>query len=182
MKNETIIGVLNDYLKVNKFLKSAENVRMNNIAFRVNQNQELELEESIKQWANENNINLFVINPDDVGTFSNVSVVSCDCISGSVTKPSYELIDKLKKPNTVILIKNIDKISDFNARVRMLNIINGDVFGKIIADDRECNGYKKLDKLLFAIATYDNSSLNEGSYYELFTVEAKDSFDMYDLK
>ncbi len=146
------------------------------VDFKVTSANATETECGIERWAKENNINLFVIEPDGTSINNNSKTISGSGFASRIIAPTAEQIDEMSKPNTVLFFKNIHQIKNKDYRYYLMRLVNRDQCHGFVADGREPGNYKKLENILFSVATVSASDLSSEDYYKLFTVEAKDVF------
>ncbi len=175
---KTIYEALNEQLDschVNRFAQDIESSCLG-VAFEVNFTNAAETECAIDLWAKENNINLFVVEPNGATIRNNSKSISGPKFNSPLIAPTTEQIDEMSKPNTVLFFKNIHQIKNKDYRYYLMRLVNRDQCHGFVADDREPGNYKKLENILFPVATVSASDLSSEDYYKLFTVEAKDVF------
>lgn len=146
-----------------------------NIMFVVDDSLRQHVNETIENWASQNNVNLVTITSDG----RELRAVPCEsrynkfmscCWQTHILVPTMEQIDNLDKPNTVLYLKDIDKMADIVYRRILFDFINN----TMMPDERECNGVKIMRNVLFAIATCGKMPKKE---FRVMTVnDAKDCF------
>lgn len=125
--------------------------------------------EIVKEWAKINDINLFIISSDgnEFPVERGGSIRIEDYMSIEGYKSDIAVVDMISKPNTVLLLENADQ---FEAKYRhaLMSIINN----RAIIDDREENGFKKLNNLLFAVITV--GPMEHVDFNTLWRLDAKE--------
>ncbi len=173
MVKEKIFDLLNEAMEKREYSKKLLLKQEYNVVFRVNSVNVSTVEMNLQLWAKENDVNLFVVEPDGGSINGRTSVISA--FGGPVIAPEHFQIDEMSKPKTVLFFKNLHLFQE-DYRYWLLRIVNRAHAARVVADDREDKGYKVLDNLLFAVATYDKSAAENGNFYEVFTKDAKGSF------
>ncbi len=173
MVKEKIFDVLNGAMKKSAYSKRLMLKQESNVAFFVNSDNVSTVEINLQLWAKENDVNLFVIEPDGGSINANTSVISK--FGGPIIAPKHFQIDEMIKPKTVLFFKNLHLFQE-DYRYWLLRIVNREQAAHVVADDREDKGYKVLENLLFSVATYDKSAAENGDFYATFTADAKGSF------
>ena len=124
----------------------------------------------VEEWAKENNVNLFVVTENGYEIKCATAVVSIDFLTESYIMPTKEQIEKLNQPNTVLFLKNIDKMQDKSYRRKLLDFMRS----FIVADESKEESYTFVKNMLFTVATI--SEMKNSEFFELDTMDAKDAF------
>ncbi len=178
MKNQQINAILNRILTSNTMGKSS------NILDRTFKNVMFissvpdKASEAIKSYlTNEFGANVITVTPNGYEISKEKAGIDID--SGSVHPiiyPGDKMTDKLKQENTVLLLPNLDQMSDKAYRKLLLDMSTQ----HIVADYRNGeSGFAVLDDSFFAIAIVGRMSGSD--IFELATIDAKDSFILVDL-
>ena len=129
----------------------------------------------IENWARQNNVNLVTITADGKElravpyTYEYHDFMTC-CWQTHILAPTAEQIDNLDKPNTIIFLNDIDKMTDKTYRRILFDFIGS----RCLPDKREQNGMKEMTNVLFAIATCGEMPARE--FREMTVNDAKDKF------
>ncbi len=123
----------------------------------------------VKEWAKENNLNLFVVTPSGKEITINRERLTIDHIDDSFIAPTKEEIDALNKKHTVLFLEDFHQYDSAQAYY-LLKLVND----RIVIDKSAVAGYSYLDEIMFTIATVGD--MGHGGLSRLINSDSKNCF------
>lgn len=174
----------NNLVRILKKTKKARNMIANkeglifSIIVRFEENHRDTVNNLIEEWAKEKKLNLFIVSSDGYELK--------ECIFGPYNESKYctpvdwhfkmteAQLNQFNKENTVLFIKDIDKMENKQYRSALLGLVHEPIVE--IEDKKETI---LLNNILFAIATMGPVSNSE--LFNIRTREAKDTFMTFEI-
>ena len=127
--------------------------------------------EIIEKWAKANDVNFIVIDGNDQSVIRKAKkIATIGHLIKDYIAPTAEQIEKLNQPNTILFLKNLDKMEDKKYRRWLFDFMNE----LIVADDSKEEGYTFAKNMLFVVATVGEMQGRDA--FEMCTMDAKDAF------
>ena len=109
----------------------------------------------IRQWAKDNNINLFEVRAAGMDDTDLGGAIAPDKETGTVRRFSSSEFDVLNRPNSVLFLDEYNRAPK-SVRTNLLELVNSHV----VPDSREEDGQRFLPNFLFTIAAINPANAN----------------------
>ncbi len=144
-----------------------------NVLFEVKEDEQSNVDETIKVWAAEHSVNLVEITEEN-GVLENLWEMATEGhLTASYLRVTEDIFNMLNTSNTILYFKRIDKMENKLFRTRLMRFMNNQT---VTFGDGKVHFAKNI---LFSILTISNE-MDKYDYWELRN-DGKDGFDTFCL-